>query len=262
MKKLLTSLVIGCALILPAQNAYAEINLGRLLNAGLKTVQALSITDSQMASYVSASVAQMDKENTVATASDPYTRRLMRITDGLIYANGIPLNFKVYKTNEINAFACPDGSVRVYSGLMDLMTDEEVLGVVGHEIGHVSKHHSKKALKQQLMNGALADVLASTNGTVAALTDSQLGAIGQTLLSAKFSRKQEKEADDAGYELLKSTGHNPWAMAMAFEKMQSLESKNGAVANYLMKMFSSHPETKERIDRMAKRAQKDGFKRP
>ena len=50
---------------------------------------------------------------------------------------GMPLNFKVYYVIDVNAFACADGSVRVFSSLMDIMTDEELLGVIGHEVGHV-----------------------------------------------------------------------------------------------------------------------------
>ena len=50
--------------------------------------------------------------------------------------DGIPLNFKVYDVIDVNAFACPDGSVRVFSSLMDIMDDDELLGVIGHEIGH------------------------------------------------------------------------------------------------------------------------------
>lgn len=260
MKKFILNGMMALMMLTPAASVNAQVNLGRILSAGTKTIQALTITDNQMASYVKSSVEQMDKENKVCSSSDPYTIRLAKITKGITSVEGIPLNFKVYKTSEVNAFACPDGSVRVYTGLMDLMDDDEVLGVVGHEIGHVAKHHSKNALKQQLMTGALRDVLASGNGVVATLSASQLGAIGETLISAKYSQKQESEADDAGYELLKSTGHNPWAMAMAFEKMQSMES--GGNGNLLTKMFSSHPDTKKRIKRMSQKATKDGYTRP
>ena len=57
---------------------------------------------------------------------------------------GIPLNFKVYYVIDVNAFACADGSVRIFSSLMDIMTDDELLGVIGHEVGHVAHKDSKK----------------------------------------------------------------------------------------------------------------------
>ena len=86
---------------------------------------------------------------------------------GITDADGIPLNFKVYKVIDVNAFACPDGSVRVFSSLMDIMNDDELLGIIGHEIGHVVKRHSKNGFKQQLLTGALKDAVASSGGVAA-----------------------------------------------------------------------------------------------
>ena len=138
-----------------------------------------------MAAYVKESVDWMDEHNPVLPADDPYTIRLNRLVDGITDADGIPLNFKVYNVIDVNAFACPDGSVRVFSSLMDIMNDDELLGVIGHEIGHVVKRHSKNAFKTQLLTGALKDAVASTNGTAAALTESQLGTLGESLINAK-----------------------------------------------------------------------------
>lgn len=153
-----------------------------------------------MAAYVKESVDWMDKNNPVLPADDPYTQRLTKLTEGITDADGIPLNFKVYNVIDVNAFACPDGSVRVFSSLMDLLNDDELLGVIGHEIGHVIKRHSKNAFKNELLTGAAKDAIASANGTAAALTESQLGNLSQSLINAKFSQKQEKEADNCGYD--------------------------------------------------------------
>lgn len=245
-----------------APNANAQFSLDRLFSAATKTAQALTISDAQMAEYVKESVAQMDKENKVAPASSPYSQRLARLTQGITQVDGIPLNFKVYETKDVNAFACPDGSVRVFTGIMDIMDDDELLGIIGHEIGHVMKHHSKNAFKNQLMTSAAKDVIASTSGTVAALTDSQLGALGESLLSAKYSRKQENEADNCGYDFLVANNRNPWGMVKAFEKMSAMEQSQGTSSTYLQKMFSSHPDTVSRIKAMTKRCKKDGYVRP
>lgn len=260
MRKIFTSILILTSVVIGGADAYAQFNLGKAINAAGKTVQALTLTDSQMAAYAKESVDWMDKNNPVAASSDPYAQRLARLTKGLTNAAGLPLNFKVYKVVDVNAFACPDGSVRVFSSLMDIMSDDELLGVIGHEIGHVAKHHSKKAFKQELLTGAARDAISSAGGMIGALSDSQLGALSTSLASAKYSQKQEKEADDFGYDFLKSHGKNPWGMVMAFEKLEKMSGSNKA--SYIQKMFSSHPETKERIKRMEQRAKKDGIARP
>ena len=262
MKKSAINLFLASLMLFCAMPAMAQFNLKKAVSAGAKAVQAATLTDAQMASYVKESVDWMDKHNPVLPEDDPYTQRLRKLTEGITDADGIPLNFKVYHVIDINAFACPDGSVRVFSSLMDIMSDDELLGIIGHEIGHVMKHHSKNAFRQQLLTGALKDAAGAANGTVAALTDSQLGTLGESLIGAKFSQKQEKEADNCGYDFLVSKGRNPWGMVMAFEKFLKMEQDGGTKMSYMDKMFSSHPETEARIKAMTKRCDKDGFKRP
>ena len=125
-----------------------QFNAAYLLSGGAKVAQAATLSDSQIQAYVGQYVQKLDAENAVLPETSPYVKRVRRMTAGITSVNGIPLNFKVYKTNEVNAFACADGSVRIYSGLLEAMTDDEALGVVGHEIGHVALKHSKMQLKQ------------------------------------------------------------------------------------------------------------------
>lgn len=262
MKRFVLKIFTFMALSVVVAPSYGQFNLKKAINGATKAVQAFTLTDQQMAEYVKESVDWMDRNNPVLPEDDPYTIRLRKLTEGITEADGIPLNFKVYNVIDVNAFACPDGSVRVFSSLMDIMTDDELLGVIGHEIGHVMKHHSKNAFKNELLTGALKDAIASTGGKAAALTESQLGTIGQSLASAKFSQKQENEADDCGYDFLVSKGKNPWGIVMSFEKLMSLEGDSGTKQSYIQKMFSSHPETKKRIEHMKKRCEKDGIARP
>ena len=256
MKKFFVAAIMAAMFATPS---FAQFNVGRAISGAAKAAKALTLTDDQMAAYAKESVDWMDTHNKVSAPDSEYTQRLNRLTEGLTSADGIPLNFKVYEVIDINAFACPDGSVRVFSSLMDMMDDDELLGIIGHEIGHVAKHHSKKGFRQTLLTGALKDAVASANGKLAALTDSQLGQLGESLAGAKYSQSQEKEADDFGYDFLKSNGKNPWGMVRAFEKMQGLEGDHKS--SYVTKMFSSHPETAERIKRMTARCEKDGIAR-
>lgn len=256
----LRHIVLGLTLTLTPLAASSQSTIEALLSGGAKIYQALTLSDAQVAQYVHSYIEGLDAESQVLPPSNPYSKRLARLTKGLTQVDGIPLNFKVYKTDQVNAFACADGSVRVYTGLMDLMTDDEVLGVLGHEMGHVALHHSKKQFKSALMNSALRDGLSSASGIVGKLSRSQLGDLAESLAGSSFSRKQETQADEYGYKYLRAAGKNPWAMVLAFKKLLALE--NGANASRLQKLFSSHPDTAKRIKNMAKKCQKDHIAPP
>ena len=164
---------------------------------------------------------------------------------------------------DVNAFACADGSVRVFSSLMDIMTDEELLGVIGHEIGHVAHRDSKDGFRTALLTSALKDGISSQGGKVATLTDSQLGDLSEALVNATYSQKQEREADDYGYEFLKKAGKNPWAMALSFQRLKALQEEAGAQkTGKINQLFSTHPDLDSRIERMQERATADGFEKP
>lgn len=256
MKKFFIMILAGAAMMFAS---CGTMDMNRAATGAMEALQAMSITDEQMAAYVQQSVAAMDKQNKVLPESSPYVVRLRRLTKGITDADGIPLNFKVYQTSELNAFACPDGSVRVYTGIMDRMNDDELMGIIGHEVGHVIKRHSRKAFQNQLLSGALRDVVGSTGGVAAVLTDSQLYTLGQALGNAKYSQKQESEADDCGYDFLVANGRNPWGMVHAFQKLEAVEQAAGQQSDGLQRMFSSHPDTAKRIAAMEKRCRKDGY---
>lgn len=257
MKKYILSIIICSCLC--SCGSLSNIDQARAASGLSKMIQASTITDSQMAAYVSEYISQTDANNKVCSESSQYTKRLRKLTSGLNDANGIQLNFKVYNTPEVNAFACPDGSIRIYSGLMDIMTDDEILGVIGHEIGHIANRDSKNAFKNALMTSALKDGIAATSSTAALLTDSELGALGESLVSAKFSQKQEFAADQYGYDFLKKSGKNPYAMVLSFKKLQQLNGGKSSSSNVINQLFSTHPELEKRIEKMEQRAQKDGY---
>lgn len=257
MKKYFLYVIFALAVLMPAESA-AQFNINKGISAAGKALKAATLSDEQMAQYVGEYIQWMDNNNPVLPDDDPYTKRLMSLTEGLTEVDGIPLNFKVYNVTDVNAFACADGSVRVFSSLMDIMSDDELLGVIGHEMGHVAHRDSKKAFKQALLTSALRDGISANGGTAAALSQSQLGDLSEALLSATYSKKQEKDADDFGYEFLKSHGKNPRAMAMSFRRLKELQG-DASNGNKLNQLFSTHPDLDTRISRMENRAANDGY---
>ena len=163
---------------------------------------------------------------------------------------GLLIMFWVYKKDEINAFACGDGSVRVYTGLMDLMDDSELLAVLGHEIGHVVNRDSKRAMKKAYMNSAIRDAIASA-GSLGAVTSSLFGDLGEAYLNSQFSQKQELAADEYGFSFTVSNGYSPYSMSNALAK---LVTKNSQQQTKVQQMFSSHPDSALRAQKMKEKA--------
>ncbi|GAB3560854.1 M48 family metalloprotease [Spirosoma luteolum] len=253
MKRILLSisLIVAAPLFAQAQGA------GNLLQAGLDAINSATLSNAQVVQLSKQAVKQMDAQNPVAGPSDPYTQRLNRIVRRHQTISGIPINYKVYMVKDVNAFATADGSVRVFKGLMDLMTDTELLAVMGHEMGHVVNQDTRDAMKSSLRRSAVRNAVAANSGTIGALARGQAGGVADYLLGAKFSRQQETEADDYSYGFLKKYGYNVVALATSFEKLAAQGGGGGGLST----IVSDHPDSKARAQRVRDRARRDGLLR-
>ncbi|WP_343572892.1 M48 family metalloprotease [Pseudomonas sp.] len=241
----LLALLIGAS---AALSGCQNMSPDGLVQSGMMAMKAATLSDAEVKQIADESCAQLDSQAQIAPSSSAYAKRLNAIASALgNQIDGTPVNYKVYMTRDINAFAMANGCVRVYSGLMDMMNDNEVEGVLGHELGHVSLGHIKKATQAAYATAAARTAAAaSTNSTVAALSQSQLGDIGQALVKAQFSQTQESAADDFSYDLLKQRGIKLDGLASAFDKLAKMDG--GASS-----MFSDHPGSQERADHFRKR---------
>lgn len=238
-----------------------NINLNeRALGAVQKGMSGFMFSDADAAALSKPAVDKMDAENKVAGPKDPYTVRLNKVFGKHKSEAGLNLNYKVYLIKEVNAFATADGSVRVFSGLMDIMDDNQLLAVIGHEIGHVANHDSRDAMKAAYQKEALIDAAASQSDKVAAVTDSQIGKIANAILDSKHSRKQESEADIYAYDFLKRNNYDVNAEEAAFNILAAMSE--GKEASFIDKMMSSHPDSKERAANAKARAEADGLYKP
>ncbi|MCD0466695.1 M48 family metalloprotease [Flavobacterium sp. ENC] len=239
----------------------AQINFGeKALGAVQKGVAGFTLSNADAAALSKEAVVKLDAEHQVAPATDGYAMRLNRVFGKHSAGEGYTLNYKVYKVKEVNAFATADGSVRVYSGLMDIMDDNELLAVIGHEIGHVANNDSRDAMRAAYQKEALIDGVSSQSATITSVTDSQLGKIGSALIDSKHSRKQETEADLFAYNFLKKNGYNINAEESAFRILAKMSE--GTEASFIDQMMSSHPDSKKRADDAKARAEKDGLYKP
>ena len=129
-----------------------NMDAGGALSAAGDLAKAASLTDAEVSGYAAQMVAAQDKQAKILGASSKYGQRMAKLTSGLQSFDGLKLDFKVYDSNQINAFACPNGAIRFYSGLMDAMTDDEIRYVIGHEIGHIKLGHSKSRMQLSLIH--------------------------------------------------------------------------------------------------------------
>jgi peptidase M48 ste24p len=138
-----------------------------------------------------------------------------------------------------------------------LMTDDELLAIIGHEIGHVKNEDTKDAIKSAYMRAAAQDAAGAASGAVRALSDTELGEMANAMLDAKHSKKQESQADEYAYNFMKKHGYNVVAVYTAFKKMALLSG--GDTRSKFQKMMSSHPDSEKRAEAAKKRAIKDGL---
>ena len=228
-------------------------NAEGLASAAGKAMTAASITDEMVVELCRQSIAQLDAQATIENG--PYAQRLARVMKGVNDINGVPVNMKVYKTDEINAFASGDGSIRVYTGLMDMMDDDELYAILGHEIGHVCNKDTKNSIKNAYLASAARDVVASA-GNYGALASYLLGDIGEALASAQYSQKIEYKADKYGCQFAIDGGRDPYSMYNALQKLLTLsqDTNNSIIAH----MFADHPQTEKRAAKV--KAQADEYK--
>ena len=252
MKKVLLITTLLTVSFLSA-NAQLGNKLKKGLGAATKAVQAFTLTDEQMAEYVKEYTTWLDANNPLCSVNDTdpgmkaVAERLEKIIASAPDIKALNLDIKAYYVVDVNAFACPDGTIRVFAGLMELMSDDEILGIIGHEVGHIVNKDSKEAFKKSLLTGALKDAVAASSDKAAVLTDSQIGDLAQSFTTAQYSQKAEYAADKYGYEFLKRSGKDPKAMASALRVLLKLQEEYGSGdKSKLNQLFSSHPESAKR----------------
>jgi len=139
-----------------------------------------------------------------------------------------------------NAFALPSGVIVMLDGLVKLaVRDDEILGVLAHELGHVHYRHTMRRL---LESSGTALVIAGLTGDIASTTS--LAAAAPTLLiQTKYSRADEREADAYAVELMQKAQLNPRYLATMLERLESQRPRHGPG---LPDFLSTHPAPEER----------------
>ncbi len=240
---ILSGLAGGMSALSPA---FAMQSLGDIGRIGKDVVKAETISDADLKAYFDQVAAENDRLNPVAGPKDPYGKRLAALSKGLATHDGMTLDIKAYLVKDVNAFAMGNGTIRVFAGLMDQFSDDEIRYVIGHEMGHVKNGHSKKRMQAALRTRAAKNAVGSVGGTVGRLANSELGDLFTKVVSAQHSQANEREADDYAMAFMKQKGWPGMAAVTALDKLAAMEGGGGGGIKWL----STHPSPKERSKRM------------
>jgi predicted Zn-dependent protease len=222
-----TFVVSLLALQISLVSVQQEIEIGKEVNAQVRK-EVPELRDEQAAAYVR-SIGQ----------------RLVRQAPGPQY----PYSFTMADYREINAFALPGGPVWINRGVLHTATNEsQVAGVLAHEVAHIAQRHAAdqltKATVANLGLGLLGAILGNGGGAGAAQMAASLLTNGIFL---KFSRDDERDADQVGLQILRKAGWDGRGMVELFQILQQEAKRNpGSVETF----FSSHPSPQDRIGRL------------
>ena len=186
--------------------------------------------------------AQLDRVTRIA-------RRIVAVTPVFRQdAAGWDWQFNVQNTKELNAYCMPGGRIMVYSGLIESLdlTDAELATVIGHEIAHALREHTRervsRAYAQQLVLSGAAAVAGANQSTV-----DLAGMVAEVTFQLPFGRDQESEADTIGLELMARAGYDPRAALSLWTKMGNAQDRGGTP-----EFLSTHPAPEDRIKRIEK----------
>lgn len=198
-------------------------------------------------------LSEAQDENTLDTHSQTAQRvyqvfnRMVPVADA-DNRTGIPFDWQmnVLRSDELNAWAMPGGKMVVYSGLVEnlQLSDDELAAVIGHEMTHALREHTKAQVGQQLLTGIgmqIGSAVLAKQGI-----DPDMLKMGSSLLSEygidkPFSRQHETEADVGGLMLMARAGYNPQAAISVWQKMA--QAGGGSMPTFL----STHPSGADRI---------------
>jgi predicted Zn-dependent protease len=243
----LTALAIGAAIAPSLATARDGVDVGK--NSSFTKLVPASQVEQAAGQQYQQLLQQAAAQNALAGANNPQLVRLRGIAQKIVpYALEWNPRAKDWKwevnllgSKQINAFCMPGGKIAFYSGILDQLklTDDEVAMVMGHEIAHALREHARERMGKNAATGLGANILSQAFGL--GNLGAQAMGMGAQLLTLKFGRQDESEADLVGMELAARAGYNPRAGVSLWNKMGA--ANKGAPPQWL----STHPSGSSRI---------------
>lgn len=197
---------------------------------------------------------EAQQKSALAGPDHPQVLRLRAIADRIIpfappwnpRARDWKWDVQLIGSQQVNAFCMPGGKIAFYWGILSKLqlTDDEVAMIMGHEVAHALREHARERMGKTMATRVGANLLSGLLG-LGSLGDAALG-MGAQLLTLKFSRDDETEADLVGLELAARAGYNPASGVTLWQKM--LEANKNAPPEFM----STHPAGDTRIQDIQK----------
>ena len=241
-------LLAGTAVAVPA---LAQVDVGPSSNVR-KLVPAEELENAASQQYAQL-LADARAKGALAPAGNPQLQRLQRIAARLVPQtaqwNDRSKNWRwevnLLGSKQINAFCMPGGKIAFYTGILEQLklSDDEAAMIMGHEMAHALREHARARIAKSQGTGTLLSIGAQLLGL------GQLGdvaaSLGTQLLTLKFSREDESDADLVGLELAARGGYNPQASVSLWEKMGQAGGGAGGPS-----FLSTHPSGPQRIQQL------------
>jgi predicted Zn-dependent protease len=247
---LLTVVLAGAALAVPALARDADgVKIGHA--SYLRKLYPASFLESSATQQYHQLTQQAYGKGVLVVSADQQFQRLQRIQKDLLphsykfndRAKDWQWEVNLIKSKTINAFCMPGGKIAFFTGIIDTLqlSDDEIAMVMGHEIAHALREHARERVVKSTITNYGSQII---GGLLFGQTGQYIGAQAGGLLTLKFSRDDESEADLVGMELAARAGYDPRSGVTLWKKMA--EASKGAPPAWL----STHPSSVSRIKKI------------
>ncbi|WP_290753876.1 M48 family metallopeptidase [Henriciella sp.] len=224
--------------------------------------QQFAAYDDAQLSQASAQAWQQLRAQTPTLNSGPQYQRVQRVWSRIAAASpkaGEQWDVQVFNSDDVNAFVMPGNRVGVYTGLLDVVeNDDQLAAVLGHEVAHaIYRHANQRATRQAAASAAVQVGAAAAGNSGLGVSANQVNALGSVAANLgvvlPYSRNAELEADLAGVDYMVRAGYDPRAAIRLWEVMQQNNSQR--TADFL----STHPNPDIRQQRIREYIQQKGY---
>jgi predicted Zn-dependent protease len=256
----ITSTVLG-------QTGYVSASQAEsLLRAGEGVVQAATPLTEEQEYYLGRGVAAAILGRYKPLKNDAVQRYVNVVGRTVAAFSDRPDTFKGYRflvldSNEVNAMAAPSGFIFITRGLLrNLKTEDELAGVLAHEVAHVVHADGVNAISSSKLTKAVAlvgqEVLASQGpaelAEITNLFSESVNEVVETLVTNGYSRSQEYDADEYARELLLRAGYDPDALARSLQTLENVSASAQGLGGW----YSTHPSPKKRREELEEETSK------